>query len=80
MAFCRLSVALPSRDGRRYGHSPLRLHGLSFEFIAIRLTTTSPILTGKRAVAAHLGNGASLGAMRDGESVDMVGLTPRRIG
>jgi acetate kinase len=57
---------------RRYG-----FHGLSFEFIASRLGEISPILAGKRTVAAHLGNGASLCAMRDGRSVDTtMGLTP----
>ena len=35
---------------RRYG-----FHGLSFEFIANRLAEISPILAGKRTVAAHLG-------------------------
>lgn len=57
---------------RRYG-----FHGLSFEFIANRLAEFSPILAGKRTVAAHLGNGASLCAMRNGKSVDTtMGLTP----
>jgi len=57
---------------RRYG-----FHGLSFEFIASRLAEISPILAGKRTVAAHLGNGASLCAMRNGRSVDTtMGLTP----
>jgi acetate kinase len=57
---------------RRYG-----FHGLSFEFIANRLAEISPILAGKRTVAAHLGNGASLCAMRDGKSLDTtMGLTP----
>jgi acetate kinase len=57
---------------RRYG-----FHGLSFEFIANRLAEISPILAGKRTVAAHLGNGASLCAMRNGRSVDTtMGLTP----
>jgi acetate kinase len=57
---------------RRYG-----FHGLSFEFIARRLADISPALAAKRTVAAHLGNGASLCAMRDGRSVDTtMGLTP----
>ncbi len=57
---------------RRYG-----FHGLSFEFIARRLAEISPALAAKRTVAAHLGNGASLCAMRDGRSVDTtMGLTP----
>jgi acetate kinase len=57
---------------RRYG-----FHGLSYQFIATRLAEISPALAGKRTVAAHLGNGVSLCAMRDGRSVDTtMGLTP----
>jgi acetate kinase len=57
---------------RRYG-----FHGLSFEFIAGRLAEISPALVARRTVAAHLGNGASLCAMRHGKSVDTtMGLTP----
>ena len=61
-----------ARGIRRYG-----FHGLSFEFIASRLAQISPRLPGKRTAAAHLGNGASLCAMRDGSSLDTtMGLTP----
>ncbi len=57
---------------RRYG-----FHGLSYEFIAGRLAGISPSLAGARTVAAHLGNGASLCAMRNGISIDTtMGLTP----
>jgi acetate kinase len=57
---------------RRYG-----FHGLSFEFIARRLAEIEPALADKRTVVAHLGNGASLCAMRGGSSVDTtMGLTP----
>ena len=57
---------------RRYG-----FHGLSFEYIASRLAAISPALYAKRTVVAHLGNGASLCAMRDGVSLDTtMGLTP----
>jgi acetate kinase len=56
----------------RYG-----FHGLSFEYIAGRLAAISPDLAAKRTVVAHLGNGASLCAMRDGKSCDTtMGLTP----
>jgi acetate kinase len=69
-------IAIPRRFEdmgiRRYG-----FHGLSFEFIANRLKEISPILASKRSVVAHLGNGASLCAMRHGKSVDTtMGLTP----
>jgi acetate kinase len=56
---------------RRYG-----FHGLSYEYIAGRLADLSPALAGRRTVVAHLGNGASLCAMRNGQSVDTtMGLT-----
>ncbi len=44
---------------RRYG-----FHGLSYEWIAGRLAALDPALAGGRVIAAHLGNGASLCAMR----------------
>ena len=57
---------------RRYG-----FHGLSFEYIAARLAARSPESASRRTVVAHLGNGASLCAMRHGKSVDTTtGLTP----
>ncbi|MCC5867245.1 MAG: acetate/propionate family kinase [Gammaproteobacteria bacterium] len=67
-------VALPGqvadRPLRRYG-----FHGLSYESIATQMRTLSPE-TG-RVVVAHLGNGASLCALRDGRSLDTtMGLTP----
>lgn len=50
---------------RKYG-----FHGLSYEYIAGRLQELSPELAAGRSVVAHLGNGASLCAMRNGQSVD----------
>jgi acetate kinase len=62
------SFALPARfarDGvRRYG-----FHGLSYAYVAARLPTLDPGLAEARVVVAHLGNGASLCAMRAGRSV-----------
>ena len=56
----------------RYG-----FHGLSFEYVAGRLAEIAPELAAKRTVIAHLGNGASLCALRDGRSIDTtMGLTP----
>ncbi|MBW7971727.1 acetate/propionate family kinase [Bradyrhizobium sp. BR 10289] len=61
-----------ARGIRRYG-----FHGLSFEYVAGRLAAIAPELAAKRTVIAHLGNGASLCALRDGRSVDTtMGLTP----
>ena len=50
---------------RRYG-----FHGLSYEYIAHALRQAFPRLAAGRVVVAHLGNGASLCAMRDGRSQD----------
>ena len=62
------SFALPKRfadEGvRRYG-----FHGLSYEFVASRMREVAPDLAGGRLIIAHLGNGASLCAVRDGRSV-----------
>jgi acetate kinase len=56
---------------RRYG-----FHGLSYEYIANRLAALSPALAASRTVVAHLGNGSSLCAMRNGRSIDTtMGLT-----
>jgi acetate kinase len=63
-------LAIPRRyeaqGVRRYG-----FHGLSYEFLMRELVCLSG--TGAapgRAILAHLGNGASLAAVRDGKSVD----------
>lgn len=50
---------------RRYG-----FHGLSYEYIAQRLRAVAPDLAAGRVIVAHLGNGASLCAMREGHSID----------
>jgi acetate kinase len=53
---------------RRYG-----FHGLSYEYIARRMGARAR----GRVVIAHLGNGASLAALRDGCSIDTtMGMTP----
>jgi acetate kinase len=60
------------RGVRRYG-----FHGLSFEYVAGRLAEIAPQLVAKHTVIAHLGNGASLCALRDRRSIDTtMGLTP----
>jgi acetate kinase len=57
------TLPLPPRLGlRRYG-----FHGLSYEYIAGRL---SPKLAAGRVVVAHLGSGASLCALASGRSVE----------
>lgn len=49
---------------RRYG-----FHGLSYDYVAGALADYAPELSGGRVVIAHLGNGASMCAVRDGRSV-----------
>jgi acetate kinase len=65
---------------RRYldsGVTRFGFHGLSYEFIAGELRKLDPEHGGGRAVVAHLGNGASLAALREGVSVDTtMGFTP----
>jgi acetate kinase len=58
---------------RRYG-----FHGLSYEFLMEELDRLGePAATKGRVILAHLGNGASLAAVRDGKSIDTsMGFTP----
>lgn len=60
-----LPRALHDEGIRRYG-----FHGLSYAHVAGRLRRMASEIAGGRVIAAHLGNGASLCAMRDGLSVD----------
>jgi acetate kinase len=60
-----LPLEYEAKGIRKYG-----FHGLSYEYIAEQLEEISPHLAGRRAVVAHLGNGASLCAMREGKSLD----------
>lgn len=45
-------------------------HGLSYEYIAGRLAEIAPRAFAGRTLAAHLGSGASLCALKNGKSVD----------
>ncbi len=58
---------------RRYG-----FHGLSYEVLMEELVRLDdPAATKGRVILAHLGNGASLAAVRDGRSIDTsMGFTP----
>jgi acetate kinase len=52
-------------DGvRRYG-----FHGLSYESIVAQMTVADPARARGKVVIAHLGNGASMCALKDGKSV-----------
>ena len=63
-------LAIPRRyeaqGVRRYG-----FHGLSYEFLMEKLARLGdPAATKGRVILAHLGNGASLAAVREGKSMD----------
>jgi acetate kinase len=63
-----ISTEFDAAGVRRYG-----FHGLSFEYLVHKLGAD----LGSRALLAHLGNGASLAAVRDGVGIDTtMGLTP----
>jgi acetate kinase len=61
--------AIPERlyaEGvRRYG-----FHGLSYEYVAERLREVAPAVAKGRVIVAHLGSGASMCALADGQSVE----------
>ena len=50
---------------RRYG-----FHGLSYEYIAKALPHVAPDIAGGRVIVAHLGSGASMCALKAGQSVE----------
>ncbi|MGI8915061.1 MAG: acetate/propionate family kinase, partial [Chloroflexota bacterium] len=60
-------------DGiRRYG-----FHGLSYESIMHQLRTLDRVAANGRIIIAHLGNGASMAAVRDGVSMETtMGFSP----
>ncbi len=64
---------LDAKGVRRYG-----FHGLSYAFLLEELARLGdPAATHGRVILAHLGNGASMAAVKDGQSVDTsMGFTP----
>ncbi|MGA7328588.1 MAG: acetate kinase [Rhodomicrobium sp.] len=60
-----LPAQLYAEGVRRYG-----FHGLSYEYIAGRLAEVAPDIAKGRVIVAHLGNGASMCALKDGRSVE----------
>jgi len=59
-----LPRAITAAGVRRYG-----FHGLSYEYISRRLQKRLPALALGRVIAAHLGSGASLCALKNGISI-----------
>ncbi len=62
-----LPRALWDEGIRRYG-----FHGISYEYIMRTLDPNLP----SRLIIAHLGNGASMAAVKDGSPLDTMGFTP----
>jgi acetate kinase len=59
-----LPQAFYEQGVRRYG-----FHGLSYEYVVDRLAQAAPLHAAGRVVVMHLGNGASMCAIRNGQSV-----------
>jgi len=70
--------AVPEEWYTRYGVRRYGFHGTSYRFVSERAAALlARPLAGLRLVIAHLGNGCSVAAVRDGVSVDTtMGLTP----
>jgi acetate kinase len=59
-----LPRSLADEGVRRYG-----FHGLSYEYLVSQLSRLDPNVATSRVIMAHLGNGASLCAVKNGRSV-----------
>ena len=67
-----IAIALQSLGIQRYG-----FHGLSCESIVAQLNNAAHLRTPKRLIIAHLGNGVSVSAVKNGQSIDTsMGFTP----
>jgi len=70
--FCPLPAQYKEQGLIRYG-----FHGLSYEYIYQHLSKIDHRAKQKKIIIAHLGNGASLAAIKDGISIDTtMGLSP----
>ena len=66
-----VDAALSAKGVRRYG-----FHGISYEWISRVLARDHPDLARGRVVVGHLGNGASLCALKQGKSIETtMGMT-----
>jgi acetate kinase len=62
---CAIPYKYYEQGIRRYG-----FHGLSYEYVARQLLEVAPDVAHGKVVVAHLGNGASMCAIRDGVSIE----------
>ena len=61
-----------AQGAERYG-----FHGLSYAYLSEELACIDPVAAKGRTILAHLGNGASVAAVRHGKSIDTsMGFTP----
>lgn len=66
-----------TRELYKEGVEKFGFHGLSYEFILHQLKEQNKELWRKKLIIAHLGNGCSLAAVREGHSVDTtMGFSP----
>jgi acetate kinase len=71
------TYALPSSWRQRWSLRRFGFHGLSHAYASRRAATLLAAASGFRVITCHLGAGASLAAVLDGESVDTtMGFTP----
>jgi acetate kinase len=69
-------LPIPRRYARK-GVERYGFHGLSYAYLMEELGRLDPAAASGRVILAHLGNGASLAAVRAGKSVDTsMGFTP----
>jgi len=69
-------LPIPRRYARK-GVERYGFHGLSYAYLMEELGRLDPAATAGRVILAHLGNGASLAAVRNGKSIDTsMGFTP----
>lgn len=67
----RLAQLVPlSRELRETGIRRYGFHGLSYEYVVQRLREDGVDIDAERVIIAHLGNGASMCALRHGRSVE----------
>jgi len=68
--------ALPARY-REQGLIRYGFHGLSYEYVMEKLVKKNPGVLKKKVIIAHLGNGASMVAVKNGQGIDTtMGLSP----
>jgi acetate kinase len=71
------AYALPRKLTKQLGLIRYGFHGLSYEYIMSELRRIAPISARGKVVVAHLGNGASMAAIRGGKCVETtMGFTP----